>query len=119
MQKIDSDVFKRLNLIKNVTSKVEQILSSVDVTNAQIKDYIVNSSIGDITSSVNTKIKAYKVVTSVLEPIQSIVEVIIPVDVEKPIYAIVNAIENQSNTFTIQNSSSISSIENRTRLEVI
>ncbi|HWJ80183.1 MAG TPA: GLUG motif-containing protein [Niallia sp.] len=115
---IKSNVSKRL--ITNVTSTVEQLLSSIEVKeNANIKTYTVHSKLIVIDSNVDTSKKVVKVLTSVLEPIQSLVEVIIPIDVERPIYANVYAISNDTNTFTLQNPTNTYEIENHTRLEVI
>lgn len=116
--KIDSSVNK--TLITSVKSLMEQITSSIDAKqNANIKTVIVDSSINLITSYVDTSKKAYKALYSTIKPIQSLVEVIIPDDIDKPIYANVYAITNGTNTYTLQNPTNVYQIENPTRLEVI
>lgn len=116
--KIDSTVNKALKT--TVQSIIEQISSSIDVMkNTSTKIITLDSNIKIIDSSVDIDKRVVKVLTSTIEPIQSIIEVIIPNDIDKPIYANVYAITNDTNTYTLQNPTNIYQIENPTRLEVM
>lgn len=116
--KIDSSVNK--TLITSVKSLIEQIISNVDVKqNANIKTVTVDSNIMPITSYIDRSKKVYKALYRTIEPIQSLVEVIIPDNTDKPIYANVYAITNNTDTYALQNPTNTYIIENPTRLEVI
>lgn len=116
--KIDSTVNKALKTA--VQSIIEQITSSIDVIkNTSTKIITLDSNIKIIDSSVDIDKRVVKVLTNTIEPIQAFIEVIIPNDIDKPIYANVYAITNDTNTYTLQNPTNIYQIENPTRLEVM
>lgn len=117
-QSISSSVSKRATAIAE--SMIDDIVSNVEVlANANIKTHIISSHVSGIGSNVERKVKAIRSVESDMQPFSIITEVIVPVDVERPVYAMVYIMENQSNINLITNKSDTDTRENATETSVI
>ncbi|QHJ71630.1 hypothetical protein [Planococcus halotolerans] len=117
-QPITSNVSKRATAIAE--SMIDDIVSNVEVlANANIKTHIISSDVSGIGSTIERKVKAIRSVESDLQPFSIITEVIVPVDIQRPVYAMVYIMENQSNINSITNKSDTDIRENATETSVI
>lgn len=106
--------------VKNVMSMIEDITSNVEVLeNANIKTHIISSHIEGNGSSAIRIVKAVRRVGSVIQPLNIVTQITIPMQIEKPVFAEVWFIENQSAVSQSHNKTSISLKENATETSVI
>ena len=113
------DSVHALELIKhaNVMSHIEQIVSSVVVLkNANLKTYEVTSFLDEMGSLVTRVVTTQRLVQSTVNPIDSIIIVDIPFRVEKPAYANVFVVENQTNLQTVENQTNVDVLENKSNV---
>lgn len=108
------------HVMKNVTSHIDEIVSEVVVLkNANAKEYRVTSHIEGIGSNASRVIRTLRTVNTGIQPIQIITDIEIPVDVEKPVYASVYIMENQSAIGRSDNKTNLTNIENRTEMRYV
>lgn len=101
-------------------STIDDIVSNVEtLQNANVKTHIVSSYVDGISSTSKRLVKANRSVESTTQPFNILTEIIIPVDVERPVFANVYILENQSNLTTITNESNTSIKENATEMQVV
>jgi len=117
---VTSEATRSLQVMKNVTSHIDEIVSNVvTLQNANVKEYQVSSYIEGIGSNASRVIRTTRTVTTDIQPIQIITDIEIPVDVEKPVFASVYIVENVT-SLQARNNYSIASIKfNRTEMTVI
>lgn len=115
--RINSESFKRVYVESKVITDAYNVL--VDVSNAQMQSRIVDISFNQlqVTSTLNISLNR-EGITIPFNPIQVNINVEYPTTDDKPVYAIVYAIESNTSVYTIENSSSSYAIENNTILEV-
>lgn len=99
--------------IDNITSNVEAL------QNANVKTHIISSYIEGIGSDAQRLVKATRSVESATQPFSILTEIIIPVDVELPVYANVYILEDQSNVTIITNKSDTTIKKNATEMQVV
>lgn len=101
-------------------SMIEDIVSNIEILeNAKVKTHIVESYINGIGTEANRYVRATKVVDSGIQPFGIIIDIFVPIEIEKPVYASVWIMENQSTIETITNKTNIYRKENRTEMSVI
>lgn len=101
-------------------STIDNIVSNVQaLANANVKTHIISSHIEGIGSSAKRIVKATRSVKSVMQPFTITTEIVIPVDVERHVYAVVYVMENQSNVNVITNKSDTSIKQNATEMQVV
>lgn len=101
-------------------STIDDIVSNVEtLQNANIKTHIISSRIEGVGSTAQRVVKATKSVESSMQPFTILTEIMVPVDVERPVYANVYVLENQSNVNLITNKSETSIKENATEMQVV
>ncbi|MFJ8063310.1 GLUG motif-containing protein [Psychrobacillus sp. NPDC096426] len=115
-----SEATRTLQLTKNVTSHIDEIVSNVaTLQNANVKEYQVTSHIEGIGSNASRVIRTIRTVNTDIQPIQIITDIEIPVDVIKPVFASVYIMENPTSS-QARNNYSVASIKlNRTEMTVI
>lgn len=135
---VSSESTRTLQLMKNVTSHIDEIVSNVaTLQNANIKDYEVASFVNGIGSKASRVIRTTRTVFTDIQPIQIVTDIQIPNKIGQPVYAtayiienptniemienqtIVNMIENHSNIKTVTNQSDATKIENQSEMSVI
>lgn len=108
---------KQLKTIRQID--VAPFTTSIDITDANIRSITTTIDVDSFTveSSVTKSILTLKSID--LSAFSVNVEVLYPNKKDKPIYALTSVIENPSTTGVITNKSNTTSIQSRTRLEVI
>jgi hypothetical protein len=111
---VSSESSRTLQLMKNVTSHIDEIVSNVTtLQNANIKDYQVTSYLEGIGSNVSRVVRTVRTVTSEINPIQIITDIEIPFEVAKPVFATVYLIENPTNLQATNNYTTMDRVENK------
>lgn len=101
-------------------STIDNIVSNVQaLANANVKTHIISSHIEGIGSTTQRIVKATRSVESVMQPFTITTEIVIPVNVERPVYAVVSVMENQSSVNMITNKSDTTIKENATEMQVV
>lgn len=101
-------------------STIDDIVSNVEaLQNANVKTHIVSSYVDGISSSSQRLVKAIRSVDSTLQPFSVLTEIISPFDVERPVYATVYVMENQTSLTLITSKSDTSIKENATEMQVV
>ena len=124
------DSVHALELIKyaNVMSHIELIVSNVSVLkNANVKSYEVSSYVNVVGTEVIKVATTHRHIGSYANPIDSIIVIDIPVDIEQPVFANVYVIENkafvaissnQSYLEILENKSSVQSLDNQSNTNI-
>lgn len=110
-------------LVTSAVAMVEALSSSIEVKlNANVKNYTVTASVAEITASVQAKrspVQAIRNVSSHIEPITFYVTVIVPVDVEKPIFATVHYVVNPTTVSGSHSKTIVHSMKNSSVVHAI
>lgn len=97
--------------LRATESMIEDIVSSVEVLeNLNVKTYNTKSYIENIESDAKKIVRATRIVKSNVQPIGVLTNIEIPFEPEKPIFASVYIMGNQSNTHTKENATEMSVI---------
>jgi len=117
---VSSEATRTLQLMKNVTSHIDLVVSNVTtLQNANIKDYEVSSYIEGIGSNASRVIRTIRTVNTDIQPIQIITDIQIPNKIGQPIFATAFVIENPTNIEMIENQSIVDMMENHSNIKTV
>lgn len=117
---ISSESTRTLHLMKNVTSHIDEIVSNVTtLENANTKDYEVTSFVNRIGSNATRFVRTVRTISSIINPIQVITDIQIPIKIGHPVYATAYVIENPTNIDMIENQSFVNIIENHSNIKTV
>jgi len=117
---VSSEATRSIQLLKNVTSHIDEVVSNVTtLQNANVKEYDVSSYIKGIGSNASRFVRTVRAVTSGIEPFQIITDIEIPIKIGQPVYATAYVIENPTNIEMIENQSLVDMMENHSKINIV